>query len=56
MYEFDLFSSFTSYQDNTTALYVASQNGHRDVVQALLGAGAVVNIATFDVSYVMFYY
>ena len=38
------------YQDNATPLYVASQNGHHDVVQSLLGAGAEVNIATSDVS------
>ena len=29
---------------------MASQNGHHDVVQSLLGAGAEVNIATSDVS------
>ena len=38
------------YQDNTTPLFMASQNGHHDVVQSLLGAGAEVNIATSDVS------
>ena len=38
------------YQDNATPLYVASQKGHHDVVQSLLGAGAEVNIATSDVS------
>ena len=43
---FDLFYSFTPYQDNTTPLYVASYNGHHDVVQTLVGAGADVNIAT----------
>ena len=47
---FDLFSSFIPYQDYATPLYVASQNGHHDVVQSLLGAGADVNIATSDVS------
>ena len=53
---FYLFCSFTSYQDNATPLYVASQNGHLGVVQTLLGAGADVNIARSSVSYVMFYY
>ena len=42
----DLFYSFTPYQDNVTPLYVASHNGHHDVVQTLVGAGADVNIAT----------
>ena len=31
------------YQDNKTPLYVASENGHHDVVQSLLAAGADVN-------------
>ena len=47
---FHLFRSFTPYQDNTTPLYVASQNGHHDVVQTLFGAGADVNIARSVVS------
>ena len=47
---FHLFRSFTPYQDNVTPLYVASQDGHHDVVQTLLGAGADVNMATSDVS------
>ena len=47
---FHLFHSFAPYQDNTTSLCVANQNGHHDVVQTLLGAGADVNIARSDVS------
>ena len=35
---------------------MASENGHLDVVQTLLGAGADVNIAKSDVSHVMFYH
>ena len=42
------------YQYNTTPLYVASEKGHHDVVQTLLGAGADVNIARSDVSGGMF--
>ena len=49
------FCYFTSYQDNTTPLYMACENGHRDVVQTLLGADADVNITRSDVSDVMFY-
>ena len=41
---FDVFCSFTSCQNYASPLHVASQNGHHDVVQALLGAGADVNI------------
>ena len=37
-------------QTNETPLYVASEKGHHDVVQSLLGAGAEVNIARSDVS------
>ena len=33
---------------------MASKNGHHGIVQCLLGAGADVNIATSDVSDVMF--
>ena len=50
------FRYFTSYQDNTTPLYMASEKGHHDVVKTLLGAGADVNITTSDVSDIMFYY
>ena len=51
---FNMFRSFNPYQDNRTAVYVASQNGHHGVVLSLLGAGADVNIAESDVSDVMF--
>ena len=47
---FHLFHSFTPYQNNATPLCVASQKGHHDVVQMLLGAGADVNLARSDVS------
>ena len=33
------------YQYNATPLFAASEKGHHDVVQSLLGAGAEVNIA-----------
>ena len=36
---------FTSTQDKTTPLYVASQNNHTGVVQLLLAAGAHVDLA-----------
>jgi hypothetical protein len=32
--------------DGCTPLYVASHNGHMDVVRALLGTGAAVNQVT----------
>ena len=38
------------YQNNATPLYVASKEGHDDVVKTLLGAGANVNITRSDVS------
>ena len=50
-----LLQLFYSLQDNTTPLYVACQNGHQDVVHSFLVAGADVNIATSNVSDVMFY-
>ena len=40
-----MFCSFNPYQDNATAVYVASHKGHHGVVLSLLGAGADVNIA-----------
>ncbi|KAL5510172.1 hypothetical protein EMCRGX_G005671 [Ephydatia muelleri] len=40
----------TTCQTNATPLYIASREGHHDVVQSLLGAGAEVNIARSDVS------
>ena len=45
-----MFCSFNPYQDNRTAVYMASQEGHHSVVLSLLGAGADVNIAESDVS------
>ena len=42
---------FIPYQDNTTPLYIASQEGHHDVVQSLLGAGADMNVTQSDVSH-----
>ena len=52
---FNMFCSFNLYQDNRTAVYMASKNGHHGVVLSLLGAGADVNKAESDVSDVMFY-
>ena len=43
----------STYQNNVTAVYVASQNNHHSAVLSLLGAGANVNTATYDVSDVM---
>ena len=36
-------SYFTLCQGNRTPLYLASKNGHHDIVQSLLGSGADVN-------------
>ena len=47
---FNMFCTFNPYQDNTTAVYMASHG----VVLSLLGAGADVSIAESDVSDVMF--
>ena len=47
---FDLFYTFNPYQNNITPLYMACYNGHHDVVQTLVGAGADVNIARAVVS------
>ena len=52
---FDYLCSFTPSQNNITPLYVASKEGHHDIVKTLLVAGADMNI-TSDVSDVMFYY
>ena len=41
--ELSCFVPSLNYQDNTTPLYVASREGHHDVVQSLLAAGADVN-------------
>ena len=51
---FDLFCSFSPYQDNKTPLFVASEKGDRNEVKRLLGAGADVNIARSSVSDLMF--
>ena len=34
--------------DDTTPLYIAAQNGHTDIVDALLATGADINKATND--------
>lgn len=43
-------SFFIIYQSNTTPLQIACYQGHHDIVQSLLGAGADVNTAISDVS------
>lgn len=50
------FFFFFVYQNNATPFYMASQNGHLEVVKSLLGAGANVNIAKKDVSVVFNYF
>ena len=47
-----IFCSFAPYQNNTSPLYMASQNGHNDVVQSLLRAGADMDMARSIVGYV----
>ena len=42
-------------QDNSTPLYAASFHCNHDVVKTLLAAGANVNIAKSDVSYIFYY-
>ena len=44
-----------SSQDGTTALMIASYNGHPSVVRVLLKAGANINTTTAQVRYRLFY-
>ena len=41
-------SFFTSMQDGISPVYVASQNGHTEVVDLLVQAGADIHLATTD--------
>ena len=43
-----LLSFFTSMQDGLSPVYVASYNGHTEVVDLLVQAGADIHLATTD--------
>ena len=44
-------SFFTSMQDGFSLVYVASQNGHTEVVDLLVHTGANIHLATADEVY-----